>query len=133
MATIQLQSQVSLDALISGVEQLSTPDLESLANQVLAIRAKRRAPSLPRKEAELFQKINQGLPVEVQQRFSILTTKRRTKTLTPEEHQELLGLVDDIEQSDAKRVEYLAELAQLRNISIRVLMNQLGIRSPAYA
>jgi hypothetical protein len=132
MATIQLQSQVSLDALMTGVEQLSTPDLERLTNQVLAIRAQRRAPSLPRKEVEWLQKINQGLPLELQQRLNTLTTKRRAETLTSEEHQELLVLIDDIEQRDAKRVEYLAELAQLRNISLRVLMNQLGIRPPAY-
>jgi hypothetical protein len=132
MATIQLQSQISLDALVSGVEQLSTPDLEWLTNQVLALRAKRRAPSLPRKEAELLQKINQGLSIEVQQRFTLLTAKRRTETLTAEEYQELLELVDEIELKDAKRVEYLAELAQLRNISLRMLMKQLDIRPPAY-
>ncbi len=133
MTTIQLQSQVSLDALLSGVEQLSTPDLERLANQVLALRARRHAPSLPRKEADLLQRINQGLPAETQQRFNLLTAKRRAEILTPEEHQELLGLVDEIELRDAKRLEYLAELAQLRNISLRTLMNQLGIRPPAYA
>lgn len=133
MTTIQLQSQISLDALIGGVEQLSTPDLEWLTNQVLALRAKRRAPSLSRKEAELLQKINQSLPVEIQQRFDLLTAKRRAETLTPEEYQELLGLVDEIELWDAKRVEYLTELAQLRNISLRMLMKQLGIRPPAYA
>lgn len=133
MATIQLQSQISLDALVSGVEQLSTPDLEWLTNQVLALRAKRRAPSLPRQEAELLQKINQGLSVEMQQRFTLLTAKRRAETLTSEEYQELLGLVDEIELKDAKRVEYLAELAQLRNIPLRMLMKQLDIRPPAYA
>ncbi len=118
---------------MTGVEQLSTPDLEYLTSQVLAIRAKRRAPSLPRKEVELLQKINQGLPIELQQSLSMLTTKRRAETLTPAEQQELLTLIDEIEQRDAKRVEYLAELAQLRNVPLRVLMNQLGIRPPAYA
>lgn len=133
MATIQLQSQISLDALVGGVEQLSTADLEWLTNQVLAVRAKRRAPSLPQKEAELLQKINQGLPAETQQRFDLLTTKRRAETLTDEEYEELLELVDEIELRDAKRVEYLAELAQLRNVSLRTLMQQLDIRPPAYA
>lgn len=133
MTTIQLQSQVSLDALLSGVEQLSTPDLERLANRVLALRARRHAASLPRKEAELLQRVNQGLSAETQQRFNLLTAKRRAEILTPAEHQELLELVDEIELRDAKRLEYLAELAQLRNISLRTLMNQLGIRPPAYA
>ena len=60
MTTIQLQSQISLDALGSGIEQLSTPDLEWLTNQVLALRTKRRAPSLPHKEAELLKKNQPG-------------------------------------------------------------------------
>ncbi|MFZ4662557.1 MAG: STAS/SEC14 domain-containing protein [Caldilineaceae bacterium] len=132
MAIIQLQSQISLDALVGGVEQLSTADLEWLTNQVLAVRAKRRAPSLPHKEVELLQKINQGLPAETQQRFDLLTAKRRAETLTDEEYEELLELVDEIELRDAKRVEYLAELAQLRSVSLRTLMQQLDIRPPAY-
>ena len=133
MATIQLQSEVSFDALINGVEQMDTSDLERFANQVLIIRARRRAPTLPRRESELLQQINQRLPVELEHKFGALTAKRRAETLTPDEHQELLELVDEIEQRDAKRVEYLAELAQLRNVPLRTLMAQLGIQPPAYA
>jgi hypothetical protein len=83
------------------------------------------------KEAELLQKIKQGLPAETQRRLDLLTAKRRAETLTDEEYEELLALVDEIELRDAKRVEYLAELAQLRNVSLRALMQQLDIRQPA--
>lgn len=133
METIRLQSEVSFDALLNGVEQMNTQDLERFANQVLVIRARRRAPTLPRRESELLQQINQRLPVELEHKFGVLTAKRRSETLTPDEHQELLELVDEIEQRDAKRVEYLAELAQLRNVPLRTLMAQLGIQPPAYA
>ena len=84
------------------------------------------------KEAELLQKIKQGLPAETQRRLDLLTAKRRAETLTDEEYEELLELVNEIELRDAKRVEYLAELAQLRNVSLRTLMQQLDIRPPAY-
>lgn len=133
MTTIQLQSQVTLDALITGVEQLDTTDLERFANQVLTIRAKRRAPSLSSLESELLQAINEGLPEKVEQRFHQLTEKRRDGNISPEEYEELLDLIQLIEQDDAQRVEKLAALAQIRNVSIRVLMNQLGIRRPDYA
>ncbi|MCE7981495.1 MAG: hypothetical protein DYG89_09905 [Caldilinea sp. CFX5] len=86
-----------------------------------------------RNQAELLQKINQGLPAETQQQFDLLTAKRRAETLTDEEYEELLELVDEIELRDAKRVEYLAELAQLRNVSLRALMQQLNIHPPVYA
>jgi hypothetical protein len=132
MTTIQIQSQVSLDELLTGVEQLSTPDLERFADQVLAVRARRRAPSLPQREAELLQKINQGLPATIQQRFDELTARRQAETLTNEEHRELLQIVEQIEQRDAQRITHLAELAQLRHVHIRTLMNQLGIQPPAY-
>jgi len=133
MSTISVQSEVSLTAMIRGVEQLSTPDLEQLVDRVLTVRARRRAPSLSRKETELLRKINQGLPVGIQQRFDELTAKRRAETLNPDEHQELLQVLDQIEHHDVKRLEALAELAQVRNVSIRVLMKDLGIHSPDYA
>jgi len=58
--------------------------------------------------------------------------KRRAETLTTEEHQELLALIDRIEQADAERVQTLAELARLRHVTVTALMAQLGIRRPAY-
>jgi len=72
MTTPQWQSQVSFDALVAGAEQLNTSDLERFANQVLVIRARRRAPNLSPKESELLQKINQGLPGKIEQRFQLL-------------------------------------------------------------
>ncbi len=133
MPTIQIQSEISFDTLLGSVEQLDTNDLEYFAEQVLAIRARRRAPSLPHAESELLQKINQGLLPEVQQRFNDLTKKRRAETLTTDEHRELLELIDQIEQNDVQRIEHLAKLAQMRNIPIRTLIQQLGIHSPQYA
>jgi hypothetical protein len=132
MATVEVRSQVSPDELLDGVAQLDTPALEHFVSQVLTLRAKRIAPSMPKKEAELLQQINQGLSPDVQQRYDELTAKRRAETLIPEEHQELLALVDRIEQADAERVRALIELAQLRNVSVTTLMAELGIRRPAY-
>lgn len=133
MPTVEVRSQVSLDELLNGVAQLDTSELEHFISQVLTLRAKRVAPSLPKEEAGLLQKINQGLPPDVQQRYDELTAKRRAETLTPEEHQELLALIDHIERADAERVQALTELAQLRNVSVTTLMAELGIRPPAYA
>lgn len=133
MPTVEVRSQVSLDELLNGVAQLDTSELEHFISQVLTLRAKRIAPSLPKEEAGLLQKINQGLPPDVQQRYDELTAKRRAETLTPEEHQELLALIDHIERADAERVQALTELAQLRNVSVTTLMAELGIRPPAYA
>lgn len=133
MPTVEVRSQVSLDELLNGVAQLDTSELEHFISQVLTLRAQRVAPSLPKEETRLLEKINQGLPPDVQRRYDELIAKRRAETLTSEEHQELLALIDHIEQADAERVQTLTELAQLRNVTVTTLMTQLGIRRPAYA
>ena len=45
----------------------------------------------------------------------------------------LIALNDQIEEADVERVKALAALAQLRNISITDLMDELGLLPPSYA
>jgi len=124
---------MSIEELLDSAAQLDTPELEYLVSEVLALQAKRRAPCLSKDEAALLQKINQGLPPDVQQRYDTLIEKLQEETLTSDEHQELITMNDQIEESDAERVKNLATLAQLRNVSITVLMKDLGIPSPSNA
>lgn len=133
MPTVQVVSEVSLAELLHGVEQLSTPDLENFVTNVLAVQARRRAPSLSKDEARLLQLINQGVPPEVRSRYQLLDEKLHDETITVAEHQELLELINQIELADAERMRYLVELAQLRNTPLDSLMDQLGIRNPTYA
>ncbi|WP_271254867.1 hypothetical protein [Pseudanabaena sp. Chao 1811] len=129
MATVQFKSEISieLDQLLAGVAQLDTPDLEKLLIQVRQVLAHRQKPNLPAIEIELLQKINQTLPDEVQQQYNGLSEKMRLGVITPNEHQELLKLIDIVEQNDADRLQHLIQLAQLRNISLPELMQQLDI------
>jgi hypothetical protein len=83
MPTIQTRSQVSLDKLLQDVEQLDTPELERFVSRVLSLRAQRIAPLLPKDEAILLERINQGLTPSLQQRYDELTAKRRAETLSP--------------------------------------------------
>ncbi|MEA5485516.1 MULTISPECIES: hypothetical protein [Pseudanabaena] len=129
MATVQLKSEISieLDQLLTGVAQLDTPDLEKVLIQVRQVLARRQNPSLPAPELELLQKINQALPEEIQQKYNELSAKMRSQTITPEEHQDLLKLIDVVEQADGDRLQHLIQLSQLRNISLAELMQQLQI------
>lgn len=133
MATVQFQSEISieLDQLLAGVAQLDTPDLEKLLIQVRQVLAHRKNPSLPALEIELLQKINQTLPDELQQQYNDLSEKMRSGAITPNEHQELLKLIDIVEQNDGDRLQHLIQLAQLRNISLPELMQQLDIHPQA--
>jgi hypothetical protein len=133
MATVQVEAQLSSSELLKAVGQLSQSELEQFVFQVIALQAQRKAPRLPRVEAQLLLKINQGVPSNIQPRYDELVAKRRAGTLTQSEHAELLRLTDRMEQLEAKRVEYLARLARLRKTSLTALMQDLNIRPPAYA
>ena len=133
MSTTEVRSRVSVDELLNGVAQLETPELERFISGVLSLRAKRVAPSVSQEEAQLLEKINEGLSPAVQQRYDELTAKRRAEILTPEEYQELLALIDRNELADAERIQALTELAQLRRVPILSLMAELGIGPPTYA
>jgi hypothetical protein len=82
-------------------------------------------------EGNLLQKIGQTLPPAIQQRYNDLRAKLQAETLTPAEHQELLNLTDIMEQFDAERLQHLLALAQLRQVSLPELMEQLNISAPA--
>ena len=124
--------QIDLEDLIQAAAQLGTRELEHLVAKVLALRAQRLAPSLAKEEARLLGTINQGLPAEDQRRYGKLTSKLEAELLSPEEHRELLTLIDRIEHTDAERVRALTDLAQLRAVPVETLMRDLGIHPPAH-
>lgn len=90
------------------------------------------APHLSRSEAELFQRINEGLPEETWQEYHALVAKRRAETLTPEQHRSLIELSDQIEMDYARRLESVLALARLRGNSLEKQMQALGIPQHSY-
>lgn len=136
MTSVQITSQVNigLDQLLNGVAQLETTDLEQFVGQINVLLAQRKVPSLPRRETELLELINQGLPEAIQSRYDALQAKLNDETIAPDEHQELLALIDPVEQATVDRLRSLIELSQLRQVSLDELMTQLGIHhQPVYA
>jgi hypothetical protein len=127
MTTIQLQAEVSLADLLQGVQHLDSSALEQFADEVMLLRAKRRAPSLSTAETDLLREINQGLPESTRLRFRDLKEKRDAATLTPAEHEELLAIIEQVEMRDVERLQALTKLAAIRNVSVRQLMHQLGL------
>ena len=59
--------------------------------------------------------------------------KRDAETLTPEEHAELIRLVNEVEIWNARRLEAVAELARLRGVRFPDLVRELGLGAPAHA
>jgi len=116
--------------LLSEVEQLSSPELEQFVNYVLGLQARRRAPSLPQREAELLLKINQGWSIATQARYEALIAKRQAEQLNASEYDELLALTEQAETLNVRRIEALVELARYRQTSLPRLMATLGLQEP---
>ena len=130
MPTVQVQAELSVDELIEAASQLSQSELEQFVAQVLALQARRKAPSLSQEETALLMRINSGLPAEVRRRYQELIDKRREERLTQNEYEELLRLTDTAEKRQAERLEAMVELARLRNVPLPELMQTLGIKQP---
>lgn len=126
MSTSQLETKRLLDAAM----QMSRAELERFVARLFALKARQEAPSLTLRESKLLMKINQGAPAEVQQRYDSLMRKRRRHKLTRAEHREVLTLTQEIERHDVERVKLLSNLARLRGLSLRDLMQDLGIEPP---
>jgi hypothetical protein len=124
---------MSIDELIKAANQLNETDLNQLLHQIVVLRARRKTPILPEEEAQLLLKINQGIPTDLRTSYQILREKREAETLDDKEYDSLIQLSNQIEQIGAQRLEALAKLAQLRQVSLLDLMETLGIQPVSYA
>ena len=125
---------IAADQLVEAARQLPPPEFNQLLERLLAWREQLRhaATRLPADESSLLLKIGQGFAPAAQQRYDALLEKRDARTLTPAEYEELLALTDQVEAWNVERVQALADLARLRQVSLPELTRQLGLASPAY-
>jgi hypothetical protein len=132
MPTVHVEAEISRDELLKAVEQLSPGDFSQFLSQVLALRARREAPSLSAPESQLLLPINQGLPEEIGRRYDELIVKRQAETLSEVELGELVHLTDVVENLEAGRMDALATLARSRGMSVGEVMADLGIPHPSH-
>lgn len=130
MASVEIKTSVSFQDLLQGVEQLELSDLEEFLGKVLKLRAQKVAPSLSGVESKLLEEINREIPEALHRRFEELDAEKQAETLSKEAHEELIGLVTEIEALNVNRMEALAKLAKVRQVSLRELMKQLDIPAP---
>lgn len=121
---------MSVDELLMAVEGLNEPDLESLVNRALFLRARLKSSVLTSDETILLKVINQGIPKELNDRYQLLADKRDEGMLSASEYEELLSVGHQIEAMGVKRIEALAKLSTIRQVPLLTLMDSLGIQSP---
>lgn len=120
--------QIEPDQLLQAALQMSRPEIEQFVRKLVALKIREETPGLSERETELMLKINQALPAKSQQRLNVLIEKRRAETISASELRELKKLTDQVENFDAMRLEALLELAQLRQVPLRKLIKQLGLK-----
>jgi hypothetical protein len=130
MAVISVQAKLTTEDLMAALEQLEPAEAEKVSRHLLHLQARRKAPHLSEREAELLREIYREKRPGFQERFDELNIKRRAFSLAREEYEELLRLVDESEAFTLRRLEALVELAQLRQVSLPALMQQLGLKAP---
>lgn len=123
----ELEAQLHEEATKTGID--TSAFVVRMVEAQLRRKTRQRVPAnLSSEDSILLQKINQGLPETTWQEYDNLIAKRRGEVSTPREQARLVELSESIEESNTKRIEYIAELAQRRHISLKTMMSQLGIK-----
>jgi hypothetical protein len=134
MEKVQIQVNNNIQSLIGGFSEMPLHDLESFISGLNALVLRKRVADKGKRDKALLLKINQTvLPELVMERYIFLQDKMELESLSESEYQELLILVSQEEKIRNKRFKYLLELAQLRNIPLTELMNNLGLNTLNYA
>jgi len=123
----------SSNELLKAAGELSAPEFERFATEIITLRARRNATSLPRDEARLLLKINQGLSPKVRARLDVLVPKRISGKLDEKELAELKRLTERAEKVELQRVKNLMTLARIRKMKLSDVMKEVGIRTQEYA
>ena len=134
MSTLQIELDAQTEKRLRQISEQEGREVGEIAARLLsgAVRSVRLRPMKEAAEAELLRKINEGWSLERWGRYHELAAKRRTETLTAEEHEELIALTNEREIAHSHRLECLIELAKLRQTSLEAVMEELGIRAPGY-
>jgi len=127
MATIKLQENEGLNDLIKSVEQLDIENLEKFLERVLLIRAKKIAPTISKKEANLLTIINQPIPEKLLKEFKKIDGIKKERKLLKKEHLQLTKILSAIEKLNADRLVALATLSKIQQKPLKQLMTQFGV------
>ncbi len=127
MQTIEIQKgvRVGYEDLLNGVSGMDTMALEKLMDTVAHILAGRKNSSPTEREKELLDRIERVVPTFVRERYGRLHVKLQKEKISETEYQELLQIVAFMEEMAVVRLHLMAELAALRQVSLKEVTEQL--------
>jgi hypothetical protein len=86
---------------------------------------------MPKSESELLHEISHAMPQTDWRHYNELIAKRQAETITALELNELIAISNQLEEANAHRIAKLVALAQMRGVSLKTVMNDLGIHPPS--
>lgn len=120
--------EVTTENLLNAVVQMPESEFNRFVEKAKQLRTNRKENKFSSKEVDLIHKINMLFSTEKRQRYNELYGKFQQEKITPKEHKELLKLSDEFEMLNAKRLEYLGELAKMRGQSLKDVIKDLGMK-----
>ena len=117
-----------IEARVHEVAQAEGLDVSAFMREAVEARVRQYDPARPLTESDLLLRINRSFSESFWDTYRALIAKRRAETLTPQEQQELIGMSDQLEAWHVERLRYLVKLAELRQVSLEALTQQLGLR-----
>lgn len=128
MSSVQASPpKLSPEQILEQMGQLALSELEQVMDKGYYLLAEKKAPHLSKRETELFREINDSFDEVFWYRYKELRENLEDETMTPTENEEFLKMNEEVEAKNVIRLRSVAELAQLRQMSIPDLMNQLGL------
>lgn len=116
--------EVTTKNILSAVVRMPENEVDKLFKD-----AKR----LKKREAELIKKVESiDLSPEDQKVYGKLLKKFRAEKIMPEEHKQLIGFTEEIEEITLKRLKWLYEISQMRQQPIEEIMKELDIKPKNY-
>lgn len=110
------------------VEQLPPERLTKALEFLEALCRETSTPSeaipIASQEEALLQIIHRQLLLDDEARLAYLDQRNETGEITEKEYHELLAYVDRVECQDTERVEAMIELARLRKVELKTLLNE---------
>ena len=93
----------------------------------------KNAKQIKERETKLINKLGDfDLSDEKKKIYRQLLKKFRAEKISPEEHQKLIALTDELESLNVERIKCLIEIAKIRNSTLDEVMQDLDIKPKNY-
>ncbi len=129
--TQQILSMTEAKALLAAATAMKIQELEMLVQELSGVLYRKKSKDKAYREKELLRLLSEAiLDKEKRERYWQLALQLEEGELPAAEHAEFMQLVGEEELLRNTRVKLLIELAQLRNMPLPQLMEEMGLNPP---